>query len=199
MHQAHKSILPHVRCCIWYRQVCLWFHRVAAKFRRTSEISKTVGMWKKFLFRADAVMDASTRIPLLRPETSMWILGIPLKKIPGRCSSWIWQIRSIQAACEGGQGRRKRICADFQGWGSEGNWFGNEKDHGYRDLSRQDQRKDIRSDTATHRGDIAMNKRKLRKPFIQQFYRHNKLNFSLSMLATAVMAFVNLVISKKLF
>ena len=40
-----------------------------------------------------------------------------------------------------------------------------------------------------------MNKRKLRKPFIQQFYRHNKLNFSLSMLATAVMAFVNLVIS----
>ena len=40
-----------------------------------------------------------------------------------------------------------------------------------------------------------MKKREIRRPFVRQFYRRNKLNFILAFAATVVMAFGNLVIS----
>lgn len=40
-----------------------------------------------------------------------------------------------------------------------------------------------------------MKKREIRRPFVRQFYRKNKLNFVLAFAATVVMAFANLVIS----
>ena len=40
-----------------------------------------------------------------------------------------------------------------------------------------------------------MKKREIRRPFVRQFYRRNKLNFILAFAATVVMAFANLVIS----
>ena len=40
-----------------------------------------------------------------------------------------------------------------------------------------------------------MKKREIRRPFVRQFYRRNKLNFVLAFAATVVMAFVNLAIS----
>ena len=40
-----------------------------------------------------------------------------------------------------------------------------------------------------------MKKRKIRRPFVRQFSRRNKLNFILAFAATVVMAFANLVIS----
>ncbi|MGO5115830.1 ABC transporter ATP-binding protein [Candidatus Avoscillospira sp. LCP25S3_F1] len=40
-----------------------------------------------------------------------------------------------------------------------------------------------------------MRKRDLRRPFVRQFYRRNRVNFSLAMLTTVAMAIVNLVIS----
>ena len=40
-----------------------------------------------------------------------------------------------------------------------------------------------------------MKKREIRRPFVRQFYRRNKLNFVLAFAATVVMAFANLVIS----
>ena len=40
-----------------------------------------------------------------------------------------------------------------------------------------------------------MKKREIRRPFVRQFYRRNKLNFALAFAATVVMAFANLVIS----
>ena len=40
-----------------------------------------------------------------------------------------------------------------------------------------------------------MKKREIRRPFVRQFYRRNKLNFILAFAATVVMAFVNLAIS----
>ena len=40
-----------------------------------------------------------------------------------------------------------------------------------------------------------MKKREIRRPFVRQFYKKNKLNFTLAFAATVVMAFVNLAIS----
>ena len=40
-----------------------------------------------------------------------------------------------------------------------------------------------------------MKKREIRRPFVRQFYKKNKLNFTLAFAATVVMAFANLVIS----
>ena len=42
---------------------------------------------------------------------------------------------------------------------------------------------------------FVMKKREIRRPFVRQFYRRNKLNFILAFAATVVMAFGNLVIS----